>query len=105
MCPDDPRAARLESIRLQMWVWATLRALRAAERLNRHRDHYAGWMDDYTALADKLATDSKHLDTLLQKEPDEETLPVAIGVAKRVRRTSTMLVQQLAALRDTKRQP
>ena len=88
-----------------MWAWTYLRTLQAAERDSRQTDLYAQWMDDYTALADKLATDSHHLDTLLQKEPDEETLPVAIAVAKRVRRTSTMLVQQLAALRDTKRQP
>lgn len=55
-------------------------------------------MDDYTALADKLATDARHLQTTVEKDPQ-----LALTIAKRVRRTSTMLVQQLAALRDTQR--
>lgn len=55
-------------------------------------------MDELHRTADKLATDAKHLASAL----DEDT-QLALTVAKRVRRTSTLLVQQLAALRDTQR--
>lgn len=51
-------------------------------------------MDDYTAEADKLFSEVDHLERVLE-EP-----ALALSVAKRVRRESTILVRAIARYRD-----
>lgn len=51
-------------------------------------------MDDYTAEADKLFVEVDHLERVLD-EPE-----LALSVAKKVRRTSTLLVRAIARTRD-----
>jgi hypothetical protein len=51
-------------------------------------------MDDYTAEADKLFVEVDHLERVLD-EPD-----LALSVAKKVRRQSTLLVRAIARHRD-----
>lgn len=58
-------------------------------------------MDQLHRSADKLFTDIDHLDRLLDPEElDAERVDLALSVAKRVRRESTLLVRLLASLRD-----
>lgn len=52
-------------------------------------------MDDYTAEADKLLNEVKHFERV-RDEPE-----LALSVAKRVRRASTLLVRAIARHRDT----
>jgi hypothetical protein len=50
---------------------------------------------------DRLLSDAKHLQNLLsQCELEGDRLELALSVAKRVRRTSTVLVKRLARERD-----
>jgi hypothetical protein len=51
-------------------------------------------MDDYTATADKLFTEVDHLERVL------DDVDLALSVAKRVRRDSTLLVRAIARHRD-----
>jgi len=51
-------------------------------------------MDHYTAVADKLFREVDHLERVL----DDPTL--ALAVAKRVRRESTVLIKAMAQHRD-----
>jgi hypothetical protein len=53
-------------------------------------------MDDYTAAADKLFREIKHLDRII----DGDDVDLALSIAKRVRRESTLLVRALARHRD-----
>jgi hypothetical protein len=53
--------------------------------------------------ADKLSTDTTHLSHLIDPlgdDPSPEQIELALSVAKRVRRESTILVRLLASLRD-----
>jgi hypothetical protein len=88
-----------------MYARTYLAQLRHAERRSARRgEPYPGEMDELHRSADKLATDSQHLATLIEADdtPDDDQINVALGVAKRVRRTSTLLVRQLAELRDNR---
>jgi len=59
-------------------------------------------MEDLHRLADKFFTEVDHLDRLLQGDelPEDDKLLLALTVAKNVRRQSTLVVKELAALRD-----
>jgi hypothetical protein len=58
-------------------------------------------MHQLHALSDKLFTEMDHLERLLNRdELDEDEISLALSVAKRVRRDSTLLVRHLASLRD-----
>lgn len=58
-------------------------------------------MDQLHRSADKLADDSRHLTHIfLGEELDPDEVELALSVAKRVRRESTLLVRLLASLRD-----
>lgn len=65
---------------------------------------YARLMDQLHRSADKLKTDTTHLETLSQRidleDPSSDEVELALSVAKRVRRESTLLVRLLASLRD-----
>ena len=53
---------------------------------------------------DKLATDADHLSRLLETDDlSDDALSLALATAKRVRRTSTLLIRLLAELRDNQR--
>ena len=52
-------------------------------------------MDDYTAEADKLFVEVHHLERVLD-EPE-----LALSMAKKVRRASTVLVRAIARHRET----
>lgn len=60
-------------------------------------------MDELHRVADKFFEEVEHLDRLL--DSDEPHIELALSVAKRVRRESTLLVQALAKERDEKLQP
>jgi hypothetical protein len=63
-------------------------------------------MDQLHATCDKLFTEVDHLDRIMESDdmaPDRINL--ALSVAKRVRRDSTLLVRLLASLRDEQLQP
>lgn len=63
-------------------------------------------MDELHRSADKLFTEVDHLDRILEgDELDQDRIELALSVAKRVRRDSTLLVRLLAALRDQQLQP
>lgn len=65
--------------------------------LKRQRAAYAARMEKlHRESADKLAKDVAHLSHALESGQVE----LALSIAKRVRRTSTMLVKALAAERD-----
>lgn len=58
---------------------------------------------DYTALVDKFARESEMLRAQLNLMPDEPStarLDLVLSQAKRVRRTSNLVVQALARHRD-----
>ena len=55
-------------------------------------------MDELHRAADKLHTEQMHLERAL-KDP-EPNLDLSLSLAKKVRRASTIVVQQIAALRD-----
>ncbi len=58
-------------------------------------------MDQLHDALDKLFTEVDHLERLTDEdEVPEENVPLALSVAKRVRRESTMVVRHLAAARD-----
>ena len=59
-------------------------------------------MDQLHATCDKLFTEVDHLDRVLGDADDlsEAQIILALSVAKRVRRDSTILVRLLASLRD-----
>jgi hypothetical protein len=59
-------------------------------------------MEELHRVADKLFTEVDHLERILEGEdlPDSERTELALSVAKRVRRDSTLLVRHLASLRD-----
>lgn len=56
-------------------------------------------MDEVHRAADNLFVEVDHLDRIL--DSDEPHIDLALAVAKRVRRQSTLLVKALAAERDT----
>lgn len=56
-------------------------------------------MDDYTAAADKLRTETRHLTAVLSD--DQPNVDLALSVAKRVRRESTLVVRAFARHRDS----
>lgn len=60
-------------------------------------------MNQLHALCDKLLTEADHLERVMGDDEDDLTLgriELALSVAKRVRRDSTLLVRQLASHRD-----
>lgn len=58
-------------------------------------------MDQLHDTLDKLFTEVDHLERVMDcDELDDRAAKLALSVAKRVRRDSTLLVRQLAALRD-----
>lgn len=57
-------------------------------------------MDDYTAAADKLRQEMQHLERVLQDDPGTN-IDLALSVAKRVRRESTLVVRAFARHRDS----
>lgn len=62
-------------------------------------------MDQLHDTLDKLFTDVDHLDRLIDDDVDPENVNLALSVAKRVRRGSTLLVRHLASHRDNQLQP
>lgn len=63
-------------------------------------------MDELNGIADKLFEDIDHLDRLLDCDHiGPEAAGIALSVAKRVRRESTLLVRALAQIRDNQLQP
>ena len=63
-------------------------------------------MDQLYAACDKLFTEVDHLDRLMDSEDlTIDRVNLALSVAKRVRRDSTLLVRLLASLRDQQLQP
>lgn len=57
-------------------------------------------MDQLHRSADKLFTEIDHLEAVLPEEGTGQDVELALSVAKRVRRESTILVRLLASLRD-----
>lgn len=57
-------------------------------------------MANYTATADKLLLEIKHLERIIDENPE-----LALVVAKNVRRQSTLLVRELARHRDNSYSP
>lgn len=59
-------------------------------------------MDQLHRATDKLFTEIDHLDDVLgdAERLSEEQIVLALSVAKRVRRESTLVVRLLASLRD-----
>lgn len=60
-------------------------------------------MDRLHGAADKLFVEIEHLDRILgevDNSPSEDRVKLALSVAKRVRSQSTLLIRELAALRD-----
>lgn len=56
--------------------------------------------------ADRVRTDTKHLIQVIEGGPlESDRLDLALSIAKRVRRTSTLLVKALAKERDDQLQP
>lgn len=55
-------------------------------------------MDELHRDADKLTTEVRHLNNIL--DSDEPNVDLALSVAKRVRRDSNLVVRALARLRD-----
>jgi hypothetical protein len=58
---------------------------------------------DYTELSDKFERQADHLTRLLERMPDDPSAPrldLVLQQAKRVRRTSNLVVQALARHRD-----
>ena len=61
-------------------------------------------MDQLHGSADKLFADVEHLDRLLgevDNDPSEARIRLALSVVKRVRSQRTILVRELAKLRDS----
>lgn len=57
-------------------------------------------MEGYTAAADKLINDIDHLERVIDGDPTEARIELALAIAKRARRDATLLVQALARHRD-----
>jgi hypothetical protein len=57
-------------------------------------------MDELHRSADKFFTEVDHLDRILEDDPTEDSIDLALSQAKRVRRQSAQLVRVLAELRD-----
>ena len=55
--------------------------------------------------ADRLLADAKHLLSLTSEPLTGDRLELSLSVAKRVRRTSSILVKRLARERDEQSQP
>lgn len=62
-------------------------------------------MHELHELIDKLRQDALHLSLLEQQAISPESILIALSIAKRARRTSTLLTRQLAAIRDEQLQP
>jgi hypothetical protein len=62
--------------------------------------------DQLHAACDKLFTETDYLDQILDAdEVVEGKIDLALSVAKRVRRESTIVVRELARIRDNQLQP
>lgn len=65
-------------------------------------------MDELHREADKFFTETDHLDRILERveyDPTRDNVELALSQAKRVRRSSNILVRALARLRDTSYSP
>lgn len=58
-------------------------------------------MEELHRVADKVFTEVDHLERALDSDDlDTDRIALALAAAKRVRRDATILVRQLASLRD-----
>lgn len=58
-------------------------------------------MDQLDDAVDKLLTESDHLERIIDSDDwNQDRIELALSVAKRVRRSSAAVVQELARLRD-----
>lgn len=63
-------------------------------------------MEELHAACDKLFTEMDHLERIINSDDwTRDRIELALSVAKRVRRDSTLAVRLLASLRDNELQP